>query len=375
MLYVDIPTLGELRALVETRADACVSIYLPTTPLTQDVQAARVELGNLAKEALAQLDAAGLDKRRRWPLEEQLQELADDDGFWDFQAHSLAVLATPDSLRTWRLPNRLTAAVEVSDRFHLKPLLRAVTFPNEAFVLVLTENAVRLVEVAPDLPPQPVKVPELPVSATDCVRRASVNTRNARGRLHGSEGQKVLLGQYARQVALAVREVLAGHDAPLILAATEPLASIYRSYCTHPRLAAESILQSPVEATDQQLAALARPIMDGLYEAELAELRALFEQRAGQRRTTTDIERAARAATFGAVAELLVDIDAAVPGTVDEDTGAVSFADAASASSYGVIDAIAGRALLTGARVLAVRRGDIPGGGPLAAILRYADAG
>ena len=32
MLHVDIPTLPEIRALIAARADACVSIYVPTTP-------------------------------------------------------------------------------------------------------------------------------------------------------------------------------------------------------------------------------------------------------------------------------------------------------------------------------------------------------
>jgi hypothetical protein len=41
------------------RADACVSIYLDTTPLTQDAGSARVELGNLARTAREQLEAAG----------------------------------------------------------------------------------------------------------------------------------------------------------------------------------------------------------------------------------------------------------------------------------------------------------------------------
>jgi hypothetical protein len=35
MLYVDIPTLPEFKALATVRGDACVSIYLPTTPLPQ----------------------------------------------------------------------------------------------------------------------------------------------------------------------------------------------------------------------------------------------------------------------------------------------------------------------------------------------------
>ncbi len=159
MLYVDIPTLPEFRALATMRADACVSLYLPTTPLTQQAAASRIELGNLTKSALAELDAAGFDKRRRAAIAGQLADLADDDEFWKYQAHSLGVLATPDMVRWFRLPNRLTAIAEVSDRFHLKPLIRAITFPHAAFVLALSENAVRLVEVFADLPAQQVEDP------------------------------------------------------------------------------------------------------------------------------------------------------------------------------------------------------------------------
>lgn len=42
------------------------------------------------------------------------------------------------------------------------------------------------------------------------------------------------------------------------------------------------------------------------------------------------------------------------------------------ASSYGVVDEVAGRVLLAGGRVVAVRADQVPGGGPLAAIFRYA---
>ncbi|MFL5335080.1 MAG: hypothetical protein ACJ8H8_18270, partial [Geminicoccaceae bacterium] len=78
-----------------------------------------------------------------------------------------------------------------------------------------------------------------------------------------------------------------------------------------------------------------------------------------------------RYGTFGAIEALLVDIDEVVPGRIDEDTGAVTFVDAPGADSYGVVDEIADRALVTGARVLGVRKADIPGGAHLAAILRY----
>jgi hypothetical protein len=65
-------------------------------------------------------------------------------------------------------------------------------------------------------------------------------------------------------------------------------------------------------------------------------------------------------------------MDQVVHGTVEEADGTVDLADAASADSYGVVDEIARRVLLSGGEVLSVRQADIPEGKPLAAVLRYA---
>ncbi len=371
MLYIDIPSIGVLRSLAAKRSDACISIYLPTTPLTQDIGASRIAFSNLGKAALGQLDVIDFDRRRRAALVEQLDDLADDDAFWRLQANSLAVLVTPDSLQTFRLPNHLLAQSEVSDRFHLKPLLRTVTFQNEALILALGENAVRIIEVPAEGPAFSVKIGMLPKSATDATHRSSVNDRSPSRRIHGSEGQNVLLRQYARQVDDAVRVGLANRPAPLILAATEPLASIYRSINTHPRLVAQGIPGSPDQRSDTELADAARPILDGLHAAELARFREQFSNRLSDGRATKDIEVAARAATFGMISRLLVDMDTIVMGRIDEETGTVSYSDGPTAGNYGITDEIACRALLTGAEIFSVRQSDIPDSAAIAAILRY----
>ena len=372
MLHVDIPTLPDVKALVAMRADACVSIYLDTTPLTQDAGAARIELGNLARSAREQLEAAGLDKRRLGALMEHFDGLAEDDEFWRLQANSLALFATPDKLSVFRLANDLHPMVEVADRFHLKPLLRALTFPHSAYVLALSENDARLVEVFADLPARVVKVEGMPKDAASAVGKSTLNDRSASGRIHGTEGQNVRLRQYARKVDAALRPVLAGRETPLILAATGRVEAIFRTVCSYPGLLPEAIAESADRVTEGDLAAQARPILDAAHAREIGDLKQLFETRAGQGRATGDISDAARAATYGAIEALLVDIDTVVHGQVDDESGAVTFADKAGAGNYGVVDEIAGRALASGARVLGVRKADIPGGGELAAILRYA---
>ena len=370
MLYVDIPHRSEIEQLIAYRGPACMSLYLPTTPVAQDAQADRMALKNLAKVGLDQLRAAEVDKRDLLPIEEEIDDLVEDDEFWRFQARSLAVFVTPEHIVTFRLPNALTAMVEVSDRFHLKPLLRSVTWPQAAYVLALSQNAVRLVEVSGDLPAATVKVEGMPTDAASAVGKASILGRSPSGRIHGSEGQKVRLRQYARQVDQALRGLIQGRETPLILAVNEPLDGIYRSVNTYPHLAAQGIRGNSDMLTDAELAATAREILDGLHRTELEALHALFEARSKAGRATNDIAQAARAATFGAIDTLLVDIDGVIPGTVGDD-GSITLKDGPCAQSYGVVDEIAGRAFTSGAWVLGVRRADIPGGASLAAILRY----
>ena len=200
----------------------------------------------------------------------------------------------------------------------------------------------------------------------------TVNDRSPSGRLQGSEGQKVLLRQFARKIDQALRGLLTGSDVPLVLAASEPLASIYRSVNTYAHLAKARIDGSPVYLTDAQLADRARAFLDGLNRDEIAQWRATFVARENEGRATTDIAQAARAATYGAVETMLVDIDEVIPGTVDEASGTVTFSKSANAGDYGVVDEIAGRVIRSGGRILGVRKADIPGGTSLAAILRYA---
>jgi hypothetical protein len=369
--HIDIPTRAEIAALLEARDPASVSIYLPTSPLPRESDRDRIELKNLGAEAVAQLEAGGAERSAVEGVREHIADLLDDDEFWTLMASSLAVFVTPEGVHTFRLPNRLPSLVEVSDRMHVKPLLRSVTFPQAAAVLALAQGSVRLVEVARDVPASEIPVAGLPSDVASAVGKASITDRSEIGRLQGSEGQKVRMRQYARLVDRAVRPVVAGLGEPLILAAAEPLASIYRSVNSYPGLAEAGIQGNPEGMSEQQLADAAREIVDQLYASELREVRELFDARSSQGRGATDLTDVARAATFGAVDTLMVDMDRAIPGFVDEESGAVTLDESDDAANYGVVDELARRVLLAGGRVLALRADDLPGETGAAAILRY----
>ena len=246
-----------------------------------------------------------------------------------------------------------------------------MTFPQVALVLALAQGSVRLIEVSPDVAPTQVRVPDLPQDAASAVGRSSLADRAPVRRIQGSEGRKLRLRQYSRHIDQALRPILNGLDVPLILAAAEPLDSIFRSVNSYPYLLSTGIAGNPERTPDAELAATARAVLDEFYAEELAQKRDLFERRLAEGRALLDVGDVARAATHGAVDTVLVDIDAVVPGSIDEDRGTVTLCTTADAVDYGVVDEIARRAWLAGGTVLAVRADDIPGEGPVAAILRY----
>lgn len=368
-MHTDVPDRTRVGWLLAYRGPCCVSIYLPTDP-TSPGNAERIEFKNLAAEGVAQMRDANFPVREIEPVQEAMDDLVDDDVFWRYQARSLAVFATPESLMTFRLPNRLVANVEVADRYFVKPLLRSVTFPQVGVVLALAQGSVRVVEVAADAGAWEISVPDMPTDVASAVAKASITDRAPSGRIQGSEGQKVRMRQYARAIEQALRPILAGGDTPLILAGTEPLDSIYRSVNTYPHLAARTITGNPEATSNEELAESARLVLDEINGNTLKELHELWGIRTGQDRTLTDVAEVARAATQGAVDTVLVDMDEQMAGFVDEDTGAVTFEPEA-AINYGVIDEIARRVWLNSGRVLAVRHEDIPGDQGVAAILRY----
>jgi hypothetical protein len=370
--HTDIPSQAELRTLAMLREPGVVSIYLPTTPVSHDDRDP-LTLRNLVDEAVTGLrESEVLDKAAVLEVEEELYDLVDDGLFWSYQGHGLAVFATATRRAVYRLPLQVEEQVHVSDRAFLKPLVSVLSRSTTCYVLALSENGVRLVEVSSDLPPTTTAVPGLPEDAASAVGKASIRDRSHRGRLVGSEGKRVHLRAYARQVDAALRPVLSGSDVPLVLAAVEPIRSIFASVSSYPHLADAVIETSPDRLTEQQLAEEARGVLEALFMMRKQQLAEVFDERRSQGRAVTDIADAARAATAGAVETLVVDRSASFLGSVADD-GTVAFdEDIDDGTAYGVVDEVLRRVLLTGGDVLSVDAALVPGGQPLAAILRWA---
>lgn len=371
MEYKDIPTKADIERIAAFRGPGSVSIYLPTGTTPQEADRARIELKNHLSHAVRALEALGLPRERVLSVQAEGESILENRDFWRYQSRSLAIFLDGGVAETFRLPNRLTSACEVADRFYIKPLLRAVTFPQSAFILALAQNSVRVIRVDPEASPELVAVEGMPRDVASVVGKTSISGRAAEGRIQGSEGQKVRMLEYVQAIERALHPLLANSTDPLILAAAEPLAGIFRGATEYPGLVEETMAGNPEEKTEADLAAGARIVLDKLYEARIAKLKDDFESRIAARTASADLSDIARAATFGAVETLVFDIDHRVPGSIDDESGAISYAEADDAGYYGVVDEIIRRSLASKATVYAVRADDVPGGGAVAAAVRF----
>ncbi len=365
--HLDIPSESELRFLATISAPAVVSIYLPTTPISKDAAADAITLRNLVSEAMTEV--RGLPDLPRGDgeyIEEQLLDLVDDEDFWAHQSHGLGVITTADGQWTFRLPHRPRAQVHVDDKAHLLQLISA-TAAQHAHVLCLSEGAVRLIDVAADLPPKEIRVADLPADAASAVGKSSIRDRSPSGRLVGSEGKRVRIRQYARAVDDALMPLLRGDERPLVLIATEPINSIFRQVCSAPTLLAEGVVVSPDRWSLPEISDAVAPVLDSHLAESDRTLATLVDERRGQRRATTDLSDIARAATISAVATLIVDRDYDERGTVGDD-GTLTL----NPDGPVLAEELARRVVANGGRVLALPADRLPGAAPITAVLRYA---
>lgn len=370
MLHTDIPTEPEFRGLDAIRGDICVSIYLPTTPVTPEAKGDRILFNNLATDAINQLNDTRANKRRVAAIEVLLREIHDDDVFWAYMADGLAVFATPDKVRTFRLPIAPSQTAEVSDRFHVKPLVPLLAFPGACFILALAQGATRFIEVTSSLA-EVVKVDGLPKNMSDALRMRLPRNRAPTRRIQGAEGMKVLKGQYCRIVDRALRPILTGRTVPLVLASVDELASTYRAHNTYPHLLKATITGNPEQKSARELADAARDIAVKHAKKVVRDRLKLVEERAAKDLASTDVEQIAHAAVRGQVGTLLVDVAASRAGTIDPENGLITVAHASSAKTYDILDELVGLTIRSGGEVLPIKSSALPNGSPVAAIFRY----
>ena len=192
MPYTDHLTAEDVEQLLEETTGPCVSLYLPTTPVTSGTDKDRIQLKNLHTAAFDEL----LKREVRRPDAEDIllpvDELLDDESFWPYLSDGLAIFCSAKTHATFRLPISPQPSWRVSERFILKPLIPLFNEDGIFYIMALSRNEIRFFEgtryhVA-ELP-----TGDIPKSMSDALKIRKRPSMSAPGKILGDEGQKEIV--------------------------------------------------------------------------------------------------------------------------------------------------------------------------------------
>ena len=371
----------QLRQLIEPGREPCVSVFLPTHRGGIETKQDPIRLKNLLKNAEGQLAQHALKAPHIKTLLDPLQKLCENPGFWQYQSDGLALFRSPDNFYYYRLPLRFDELVVVTDRFHVKPLLRLFTEDGRFYLLTLSKNEVRFFQCT-RYGVRETSLPEgTPRSLSEFLGLAGVEKQyqihaaggTVMGHGHGTREQdtKQDLREFFRLVDKGVREILRDDRAPLVLAGVEYLFPLYRESNTYPHLIDGGVAGNPEGRRPEDLQSRAWAIVEPHFRKAREAAAKKYEENAGTDRSSNDIRKVVPAAWQGRVEQLFVAVGQQQWGRFDEESQRVILSAEKQPGDRDLLNLAATRTLVQGGAVFAVAPGDVPGGGLLAAVFRY----
>jgi hypothetical protein len=362
-----VPDRAQLDELLSMESH-CASILVPTHRAGKEVQQAKIRLKNLLSEAAGQLTGHQLRKDR---IEETLRpahELLADEGLWRSPEDGLAVYLAPGFSRVFRVPLPLEETLVVGSRFYVLPLLPTLGNRGEFFLLALSLKSVRLF-AADRFEVHEVDLPGMPKSLTEAV--GSDYQQAGGGR---AEEEKEEATQFCLRVDAGLRRILQGAGngtKPMVIAAAEPLASIYTHVSHYPNVLPDRVTGNPEPLSGEELGARARTIVEGAVARELESALERCRELQGTGRASSDTREIVLAAIDGRVDTLFVARRAQRWGTLDLATRRVELLDQPGPSADELLNFSAGVTVRSGGAVHLVAREAMPEQADTAAIFRY----
>ncbi|SEA39531.1 AOC03_06830 family ribosome hibernation factor [Bizionia paragorgiae] len=206
-----------LKKLKNISSENCITIIMNTHRTKPGYLHDELTLKNLIKEAENRL-VEDLPKPEATRLVEQLKTLAAQIDY-DQNLDSLVLFVNEDIAEFTRLPVQVTDRVVIDTTFSTRDLIRAMHKASNYYVLVLSQEKVRLIEAFNDKVVKEIKSP-FPIENTQFTTRNTAEASNASRQTH-------LKAEFFNQVDKAVNAIRKQNPLPVLICTVEENFSEY----------------------------------------------------------------------------------------------------------------------------------------------------
>lgn len=380
----------DLQQLIESNGEWHVSLYMPANPVGQEQLQDPIRLKNLLSQAEKDL----LEYNVRRPDVEQMlgpaEELLSNKEFWRSEGRGLAVFLSNDVSRIYRLSGSFEELAVVGKSFYVQPILPLLSGNDNFYILTLSQNRTRLFVASRDHLSE-VELIGTPASMSEALQIDDLQknlgfqtstdnsgTGGERAAVHYGQGEqndkKELLLRYFQQLDDGIARVVENSTAPMVIAGVDYLLPIFREASTYKNLVEEGIVGSPDRQDLTELHAEAWKLVEPIFLDNQQKAIDRFSEFHGQQNglATNDLDTAVKAAIGGRVETLIVPLGIRKWGRYDPATDSVHFDPEPTSENADMINYAVAETILNSGNVYTVPAEQLPGGGDVAAILRFA---
>jgi hypothetical protein len=359
---------------------------MPTIPAGEQSQQNRVRYKNLLRAARIALTDKGVSRSDARQFLAPASDLFDRPQFTQRLGRGLAVLIGCEAIRVLSAPFEFEQQCVVGKRFHITPLIEWASAESPYYVLAVSQNRVRLFYGTRETLDE-VVVPGLPANLSQALHydepEGSFQVHSGRPHLrrkesavfHGQGGApdaaKDEISSFFREVDRALDGVpgIKGH--PLVFAGVNYLFPIFRRISSQPQLLSSHVDGNPDLTPLNELRERAWSVVRMSIEETRQSRIASYWDLATHSRTSNQIGTILVAAQAGAVKTLLLDPRIRRLGAFDLQAGTLRIDQQARHDNEDLVNLAATLVLRHGGAFEAMTTSHVPGGGVMAAILRY----
>lgn len=371
-----------------------ISIFMPAFRAGADAQQGPSRLKNLVREAEKRLNKAGLREITTSKILAPVQDLINDNFFWQNQSDGLAIFSSLQSFRYYRLPIHFKELVIVGSRFYIKPLFSLITEDGRFYILVVSQKVIKLLQCTRfgyNELPLPERVPTSLAEAMkyeDLDRSSQFYGHVGETGYHGhigteaigtamiSHGRTVVqenkdrILRYFRDIDRGLKEILRDENAPLLFSGVDYLFPIYRQANSYQNLMDTFIPGNPDKTATQAIHKIAWDIISPIYKQGKVVALAKYRRLAGTGFTSVDPSAIINSSIHGKVDTLFVDEEHKLWGTFDSESLNIIMHKEPEPYDEDLIGIAVANTIKSRGSVYIVKKEELPDITPVAAILR-----
>jgi hypothetical protein len=365
---------------IASAAGPCITLCIPLQPAPNTTQRDFTRLKSAIHEAEAKLSQLeGVDDRVARELVESLQTVGNEADSWGGEGGTLVVLRSTEVFRAFELREHFNQTVHVGPSFYLLHILGALQRAEQAFyILALSQKHVRLLR-ATSAGAEEVSLGDTPIDLEDWLNTRMPNaspsrvkdeeqevTRGSFNSVHDRDYKDSHIRNFFHQINKAVSDQLKNGKDPVVLVGVDHLRSMYKEISSYNYLV-DGVGGSPDSLAGGELHKRALETVQEAFAEPAKKALAAWENAGGSERASLKMGEIVKAAFQGRVAHLFAADNAQTTGIINRETLTLG----SGGPPEDLVNAAALQTIAYGGDVFLLNPDHVPGGGQIAAVLRF----